>query len=291
MTKKKVLFICGSMNQTSQLHQIAGELPEVDAFFTPFYGDALVDGMRRLGLIEISIGGNKRRGWCVDYLKKHGLAIDMHGARGGYDLVVSGTDMLVQKNVRDSKLIIVQEGILDPERFLYRLVHRLRFLPRWIAGTSTTGMSYLYDRLCCASEGYRAHFIGHGADPEKVVVTGIPNFDDCERYRKNDFPHRGYVLVCTSDTRETFKLERPRAPRSPRAWRSPRAGSSSSSSTPTRTRPARRGYRAHRAGRAGLSTGQRRGDDRQLRRPHHPVVVHGVRGDGAGEGGLLRTST
>jgi len=36
-------------------------------------------------------------------------------------------------------------------------------------------------------------------------VTGIPNFDDCRRYLDNDFPYHGYVLVCSSDARETLK--------------------------------------------------------------------------------------
>jgi hypothetical protein len=49
--------------------------------------------------------------------------------------------------------------------------------------------------------------VSKGVRPEKIVVTGIPNFDDCERYRRNDFPHRDYVLVCTSDTRETGKRD------------------------------------------------------------------------------------
>jgi hypothetical protein len=37
------------------------------------------------------------------------------------------------------------------------------------------------------------------------VVTGMPNFDDCGRYYDNNFPHRNYVLACTSDARETLK--------------------------------------------------------------------------------------
>jgi hypothetical protein len=37
------------------------------------------------------------------------------------------------------------------------------------------------------------------------VVTGIPNFDNCARYRDNALADRGYVLVCTSDARETMK--------------------------------------------------------------------------------------
>ena len=38
-------------------------------------------------------------------------------------------------------------------------------------------------------------------------MTGIPNFDDCRRFLRNDFPHRDYVLVCTSDARETLKRD------------------------------------------------------------------------------------
>ena len=38
-------------------------------------------------------------------------------------------------------------------------------------------------------------------------VIGIPNFDDCKQYYENDFPHKGYVLVCTSDLREKFRYE------------------------------------------------------------------------------------
>jgi hypothetical protein len=208
---EKILFICGSLNQTTQLHQVARELPEYEKRFTPYYGDRVVDAMRRLGLIEQTIGGNKRRGWCLDYLRSHGLQVDLHGREGDYDLVVGCTDMVVPKNVRNKRLVMVQEGILDPEGLAFHVVTRLPFLPRWFAGTSTTGMSGQYDRYCVASEGYRQHFIKNGAHPDKVVATGIPNFDDCERYRRNTFPHRGYVLVCTSDTRETFKIDRRKA--------------------------------------------------------------------------------
>src|SRR5262249_36500245 len=48
---------------------------------------------------------------------------------------------------------------------------------------------------------------GLGVPPGKIAVTGIPNFDDCRRYLANGFPHRGYVLVCTSDARETLKRD------------------------------------------------------------------------------------
>jgi hypothetical protein len=80
-------------------------------------------------------------------------------------------------------------------------------LPLWVAGTAGTGLSGLYDTFCVASPGYRDLFVKKGADPQRIAVTGIPNFDDCRAYQSNDFPERGYVLVCTSDARETLKLD------------------------------------------------------------------------------------
>src|SRR5262249_55465792 len=93
----------------------------------------------------------------------------------------------------------------------FELCRRLPFLPRWLAGTSTTGLSHAYERFCVASEGYRDLFVRNGVPAERIAVTGIPNFDDCRRYERNDFPHRGFVLVCSSDARETFKQDDRRA--------------------------------------------------------------------------------
>jgi hypothetical protein len=42
---------------------------------------------------------------------------------------------------------------------------------------------------------------------EKLVVTGIPNFDNAAASLRNDFPHRNYVLAATSCLRETLKYE------------------------------------------------------------------------------------
>src|SRR5882724_2757390 len=204
----KIFLICGSINQTTQMHQIAKELVACSVSFSPYYGDSLLAGLRALGLVEPTIGGNKMRQRCLAYLDAQGLDVDLDGRRGGYDLVITCTDLVVPKNVRGLPLVVVQEGILDPDNYLAPLVRRFpNALPRWLAGTAATGLSGLYDRFCVASEGYRAQFIANGAPADRVVVTGMPNFDDCDRYLDNDFPHRGYVLACTSDARETLKLD------------------------------------------------------------------------------------
>jgi hypothetical protein len=204
---KRIFFICGSMNQTTQMHQISAHLPEHDHSFSPFYCDGSVEMLRRLGLLEFTIAGDRLVERCRRYLQTHGLPIDFQGKRGPYDLVVACTDLFLPKDIRDARIVLVQEGITDPETFVFRLVKRFRFLPRWLAGTSMTGLSDAYQAFCVASEGYRDFFIRKGVRPEKIVVTGIPNFDDCRRYCCNDFPHRNYVLVCTSPLREIFRGE------------------------------------------------------------------------------------
>ncbi len=205
--RKRVLFICGSMNQTTQMHQVARHLPEYQHAFTPFYCDGVQEVLRRLRLLEFTIIGAKLAGRCLQYLRAADLAIDYQGRRGPYDLVVTCSDVFVQKNIRGQKVVLVQEGITDPENAAFRLVQRFRRLPLWLAGTAATGLSDAYRAFCVASDGYRHDFIGKGAKAGKIVVTGIPNFDDCSRYRDNAFPHRHFVLVCTSPLREVFRGE------------------------------------------------------------------------------------
>jgi hypothetical protein len=189
------------------MHQIARELEDWEQAFTPYYCDAPLEWLRSSGYLEFTVAGEKLRGRCLDYLHSEGLRVDLGGVRGAYDLAVTCSDLLVPRNLRRTPLVLVQEGILDPPSIWLALVRRLRFLPRWLGGTATTGWSLAYDKFCVASEGYRAHFIAEGLPAERLEVTGIPNFDHCARYLDNRFPHRGYVLVCTSDARETFKRD------------------------------------------------------------------------------------
>ncbi len=204
---KRILFICGSMNQTTQMHEISRHLTEYEQSFTPFYCDGVLEAMRRLKMLEFTIIGDKLARRCRQYLEAQFLTIDYQGRRDAYDLVVTCSDVFVQKNIRDRRIVLVQEGITDPEDRNFRLVQRHRWLPLWIAGTAATGLSDAYRAFCVASDGYRDFFVRKGANAEKIVVSGIPNFDNCERYRNNAFPHRHYVLVCTSPLREIFRGE------------------------------------------------------------------------------------
>lgn len=205
--RPRVLFIGGSLNQTKMMLAVAAAMPEADGYFTPYYCDGLLEMARRVRLLEWTVAGYSWRQQSLDLLQARGMKIDWAGRSGHWDLVVTSSDLIVPANVRGGRIVLVQEGMTDPEGLGFQLRRMLPFLPVWIAGTAGTGTSGIYDRFCVASDGYRELFLRKGAPAERTVVTGIPNFDDCASYARNDFPHRDYVLVCTSDTRETFKRD------------------------------------------------------------------------------------
>ena len=202
----KILFIGGSLNQTTMMHKISTHFPDYDCYFTPFYSDGIIDTLVQKGWLDFTILGGQFRQSTLEYLKENKLQIDWRGLKNDYDLVFTCQDLLVPKNIRNKKIVLVQEGMTDPESIFYHLVKMLD-LPRWLAGTSTTGLSNAYDLFCVASEGYRELFIEKGVNPQKIRVTGIPNFDNAAELLNNNFPYRNYVLVATSDFRETFKFE------------------------------------------------------------------------------------
>ena len=209
--RPRVLFIGGTINHTTQVQQIAAQLPECDHAFTWYYCDGILELFRRVGALNNTALGPKLRARCLAYLEQQNLPRGLGGARGEYDLAGTWSDLAVPRNLRGRPVVLVQEGMTDPEDLVFRLVKHLHLSP-WVAVTSSaTGLSHSYDRLCVASDGYRDLFAGKGVPVEKIVVTGIPNFDNCERFLQNSFPLHHYVLVCSSDIRETARWEnRPR---------------------------------------------------------------------------------
>ena len=188
------------------MHRISKHLADYDCFFTPYYADGFLKFLAGNGLLNFSILGGVFFKKTFEYLNANYLKIDLRGSSNDYDLVFTCSDLVIQKNIRGKKIILVQEGMTDPENIFYWLVKILR-LPRYLASTSTTGLSNSYDYFCVASEGYKNFFIKKGVMQEKIIATGLPNFDDCRSFLNNSFPHKDFVLAATSDARETFKYE------------------------------------------------------------------------------------
>ncbi len=204
---KRILLIGGSLNQTTIMSQIARELAgDGTCFFSAYYADGWLQALADAGLLDSTILGGQARRATLSYLEEQGLRMDDRGKQAPYDLVVTASDLIVPRNIRNKPVVLVQEGMLTPENLVYRLV-RYGKLPRYLANTAMTGLSGRYRMFCTASEGFRNWFIRKGADPNRVMVTGIPNFDNVQQYRNNDLPYRDFVLSATSCLRETGQFE------------------------------------------------------------------------------------
>lgn len=214
MPRKKILFLIGSPNQTTQMHQIASELAEFDCYFSQLYYDGpwlpLYHTVLQLGLLEKTIVSGYLKQHGDRYLAEHGLRNDYKAAiySNKYDLVVACSDLILPQSLLDStKTVFVQEGMTDQITWWSRVIKALKLPPTLAVGTSLNGTSNICDIYCVASPGYKQHFSKWGTDPNRIAVTGIPNFDNAQQFLRNDFPHRGYVMVATTDMRETFRPE------------------------------------------------------------------------------------
>ena len=203
---EKILFLCGSLNQTTQMHKIAQQMGDYKCFFTPYYTDGIIDTAAQLGLLDFTgLRGRHYNDTC-EYIAKNNLPLDWRGEKYDYDLVVTCSDLLDQKNLRGKRRILVQEGITEPEGFVYKIVRALK-LPRYLANTATIGLSDSYDVFCVASKGYRDLFVRKGIKSEKIAITGIPNFDNLQEAKNNSFPHKDFVLVATTPLRESIRYD------------------------------------------------------------------------------------
>ena len=86
MGRKRILFVGGSINQTTMMHRIAEELAEHECAFSPLYAGAPVQSLARRGWLDFTTLGGQARRRTLRYLDAQGLAIDEGGCRGPYDL-------------------------------------------------------------------------------------------------------------------------------------------------------------------------------------------------------------
>jgi hypothetical protein len=211
MSRKKIIFLIGSPNQTTQMHQISTHLcGEFDCYFSQLFANHfMIRGAVKLGLLDHTVLAGEFKSTADKYLEEHNLKNDYAVSRfkNSYDLVFACTDMIVPKILRGIKTIWVQEGMIDRITLPARITRYLK-LPRYLAmNTSLNGASNICDIYCTGSQGYKNHIVKMGTDCGKVVVTGIPNFDNLREFQQNDFPYRDYVLVATSDIRECFQRD------------------------------------------------------------------------------------
>ena len=191
------------------MHQIAEHLPEYDCWFSQIFTDSpfIKSVIKHTSLADTTVLAGQFKARSEEYLYRHGLKVDYQAKQNRYDLVVHCSDLIVADSLRKYKSIWVQEGMIDKYRMSSAIVKKLG-LPAYLSfDTSLNGSSNICDIYCAASDGYKNYFNKLGTERERIIVTGMPNYDNCDQYLSNDFPLRDYVMVATTDMRETYRKE------------------------------------------------------------------------------------
>jgi hypothetical protein len=71
-----------------------------------------------------------------------------------YDLVVYCSDMIISDPILQTKILWVQEGMIDEYTALGKVVKKLQLPPYLAIGTSLNGASNLCYVYCAATEGW-----------------------------------------------------------------------------------------------------------------------------------------
>lgn len=197
------------MNQTWQMHKIAAQLSEFDCWFSQFFTDSWFGNaiIKYTPLLNSTIFSGQFKANSEKYLLEHGLQIDYQAKKNQYDLVVYCSDMHIPKRMRRVKTVWVQEGMTDRMTLMSKIVKALKLPVALTGNTSLNGTSNICDVYCAGSEGYKEQFSRLGTARDKIIVTGIPNYDDIVQFLNNDFPCKDYVMVATTDMRETMRWE------------------------------------------------------------------------------------
>lgn len=209
VNRKKILLITGSMNQTTQMVGIAGHLKDYDCWFSQLFTDNKIINLlvNKTPLLNNTVISKPFRNITEKYLRDNDCKIDYMAKLHQYDLVIFCSDMLVPKRIQQQRTAWVQEGMIDKMTWMSYVVKALKLPSMLCFNTSLNGTSNKCDLYCAASEGYKEYISKMGTDASKVIVTGIPNYDNAQQYLKNNFPHHNYVMVATSDIRETARSE------------------------------------------------------------------------------------
>src|SRR5262245_9063638 len=155
MAAKNILLIGGTLNQTKAMLAIGADLAEHHCYYTPFYCDGHLLRASRRGQLDFTVLAGPLRERRLKCMRQAGVPLDDRGEARDYDLIVTCTDLILQKNIEKKRIVLVQEGLTEPQGFLYWLVKHAG-LPRVFANTAAFGLSDGYEVFCVASPGSRA---------------------------------------------------------------------------------------------------------------------------------------
>ncbi|MGA3013233.1 MAG: hypothetical protein ABSD71_04260 [Bacteroidales bacterium] len=92
--KKKILFIGGSLNQTTMMHKISEYFADCDCYFSSFYSTGVIGFLVQKGFLDFTIMGGKFRQQTENYFKSNHLKTDYQAKENNYDLIFTCQDFI-----------------------------------------------------------------------------------------------------------------------------------------------------------------------------------------------------
>src|SRR5262249_43415419 len=111
MSAKNILLICGTLNQTKAMLAVGGQLAEHNCYYTPFYCDGHLLRASQRGQLDFTVLAGPLRERIVKHIRQAQVPMDERGEGRDYDLVVTCTDLIIQQNIKDKRIVLVQEGL------------------------------------------------------------------------------------------------------------------------------------------------------------------------------------
>ena len=193
-----------------------------------------------------------------------------------------------QDNIRGRRIVLVQEGITDPEDRSFRLVQRHRWLPLLDRGHRRDGPERRLPRVL-----RRQRRVPRPLHPQGREGGEDRGHRHPELRRLRALSRQRLSRTATTCWSARRRCGRSSAARTGKSFilrrRQDRQRAPDDLQVPPQRRPraGREGSEAVRPGRPDLQERQRGRDDRQLRRADHPVLVDGVRRPGARQGNVF----
>src|SRR5215468_9175471 len=119
MSARNILLICGTLNQTKAMIAIGDQLADHNCQYTPFYCDGHLLRASQRGQLDFTVLSGPLRERTMKALRDAGVPLDERGERHDYDLVITCTDLIVQQNLTGKRIVLIQEGLTEPEGILF----------------------------------------------------------------------------------------------------------------------------------------------------------------------------
>ena len=102
---KKILFVCGSLNQTTIMYQISLRMQNYNCYFMPYYAGGRNNRLTGDGFLDFTIHRNRYKIQTLNYLLANKVNIDFRGNLFNYEMIYAFNELVNPRNIIGKKFI------------------------------------------------------------------------------------------------------------------------------------------------------------------------------------------